>query len=109
MGVSSRRRARRSRTQWGPALAMGLLQVSKLLLILRADVERVGAQGDLHAALRIFDLARDLRRCANDRPASDTVALLWMISITRAVFRFAAQCLMLSSSVTLITTFSLVA
>jgi len=46
---------------------------------------------------------------SNERLASATVVLPWMISMTSAVLRFAVQRLMLSSIVILIATFSLVA
>ena len=42
-------------------LAIGLLQILELLLVLFANVERIGAQGVLHPALGILDPALNLR------------------------------------------------
>ena len=44
-------------------------KVLELLLVLLADVERVGAQRILHAPLRVLDPARDLRRRQVERTA----------------------------------------
>lgn len=50
-----------SRTKLQHRLAIGLLQILELLLVLFADVDRVGAQRVLHPALGILDPALNLR------------------------------------------------
>ncbi|KAB2530542.1 hypothetical protein AL035_21845, partial [Salipiger aestuarii] len=91
-------------------LAISFLQVPEPLFVLLADVARVGAQRILHAALRV--LAPPLISegvGSKDRIASDSVVSPWMISITKAVFRFAVHRLTLSPIVILIAAFSPVA
>ncbi|WP_236694934.1 hypothetical protein, partial [Rhodobacter capsulatus] len=51
-----------SGTQFQHRLAIGFLQILELLFVLLANIERVGAQGILHAPLRVLDPALDLGR-----------------------------------------------
>ena len=86
-----------SRAQLKHGLTVSLLHLAQLLFVLGVNVERVGPQRILHAPLGVIHPALDLGGVrSNDRLASETVVLPWMISMTSAVLRFAIQRLMLS-------------
>ena len=90
--------------------AAGFLQVLELLLVLRAAIQRVGAQGILHVPFHVLHPARDLGWRQVERMAGRGHRRLARDDLDDArCLRCAVHRLMLSSIVILIATFSLVA